>query len=130
MANPDRAVVSVTGDGGFLFGLQELATAAAHHIGLVTVVFNNSAYVNVRRDQQRLFDGRLAGADLQNPDFVRLAESFGVEAHRTSSPQALRPLLEQAFGRHEPTLIEVGLGNEAEASPWEFIMMPKAPSQR
>ena len=130
VANPDRAVVSVTGDGGFLFGLQELATAATHCIGLVTVVFNNSAYVNVRRDQQRLFDGRLAGADLQNPDFVRLAESFGVEAHRTSSPQSLRPLLEQAFGRHEPTLIEVVLGNEAEASPWEFIMMPKAPSKR
>lgn len=125
VANPDRAVLSVTGDGGFLFGLQELATAAAHRIGLVTVVFNNSAYVNVRRDQQRLYEGRLAGADLQNPDFVRLAESFGVEAHRTSSPQTLRPLLERALGRDQPTLIEVVLGNEAEASPWEFIMMPK-----
>ncbi|MCZ0945560.1 MAG: thiamine pyrophosphate-dependent enzyme, partial [Gammaproteobacteria bacterium] len=85
----------------------------------------NSAYVNVRRDQQRLFDGRLAGADLRNPDFVRLAESFGVEAHRTGSPQSLRLLLERALGRDEPTLIEVVLGNEAEASPWEFIMMPK-----
>ena len=130
VANPDRAVVSVTGDGGFLFGLQELATAAAHRIGLVTLVFNNSAYVNVRRDQQRLFEGRLAGADLQNPDFVRLAESFGVQAHRTSSPEALRPLLERALGQSAPTLVEVVLGKEAEASPWEFIMMPKAPSKR
>ena len=130
VANPDQAVVSVTGDGGFLFGLQELATAAAHRIGLVTLVFNNSAYVNVRRDQQRLFDGRLAGSDLQNPDFVRLAESFGVQAHRTHSPQALRPLLEQALGQSAPTLIEVVLSNEAEASPWEFIMMPEAPSKR
>ena len=130
VANPDRAVVSVTGDGGFLFGLQELATAAAHRIGLVTLVFNNGAYVNVRRDQQRLFDGRLAGADLQNPDFVRLAESFGVEAHRSSSPESLRPLLERALSQDEPTLIEVVLGNEAEASPWEFIMMPKVPSRR
>ena len=126
VANPDRAVVSVTGDGGFLFGLQELATAAAHQIGLVTLVFNNGAYVNVRRDQQRLFEGRLAGADLRNPDFVGLAESFGVEAHRTGSPQALRPLLERALGQDQPTLIEVVLGNEAEASPWEFIMMPKS----
>ena len=130
VANPRQAVVSVTGDGGFLFGMQELATAAAHRIGLVTLVLNNGAYVNVRRDQQRLFDGRLAGADLQNPDFVRLAESFGVEAHRTSSPQALRPLLERALGKDEPTLIEVVLGKEAEASPWEFIMMPRAPSKR
>ncbi|MCY4342311.1 MAG: hypothetical protein OXE83_01885 [Gammaproteobacteria bacterium] len=56
---------------------------------------------------------------------MRLAESFGVEAHRTSSPHALRPLLERALGRDQPTLIEVVLGNEAEASPWEFIMMPK-----
>ena len=129
VANPDRATVSVTGDGGFLFGLQELATAAAHRIGLVTLVFNNSAYANVRRDQQRLFDGRLVGADLRNPDFVRLAESFGVRAHRASSPQRLRPLLERALGMDEPTLIEVIVGNAAEASPWEFIMMGKAPSK-
>ena len=58
VAHPDRPVVAITGDGGFLFGGSELATAVQFGINLVTVVFNNSAYGNVLRDQQRLYDGR------------------------------------------------------------------------
>ena len=88
--NPTKAVVLVTGDGGFLFGLQELATAAAHGIGVVTIVFNNHAHGNVRRDQLDGFEGRLSGAELRNPDFVKLADSFGVDAHRSPTPAALR----------------------------------------
>src|SRR6202034_1155831 len=76
VAHPDRPVVAVTGDRGFLFGGAELATAAMHGINLVTVVFNNSAYGNVMRDQRRLFDGRDSGAALRNPDFVAFARSF------------------------------------------------------
>ena len=78
--NPDRAVVSITGDGGFQFGLQELATAAQYGLDLVTVLFNNGAYGNVMRDQTRLYDGRVLGAALANPDFVALAGSYGIHA--------------------------------------------------
>jgi acetolactate synthase-1/2/3 large subunit len=80
VGNPDKAVVSITGDGGFMFGVQDLATAVSHGINLVTVVFNNNAFGNVLRDQQRLFEGRVIGSELRNPDFVKLAESFDMAA--------------------------------------------------
>jgi acetolactate synthase I/II/III large subunit len=130
VANPDRAVVSITGDGGFMFAVQELATAAAYGIAVVILLFNNHAFGNVRRDQQRDFGGRLAGADLRNPDFVRLAESFGIAATRVATPAALRPALERALAADAPVLIEVEVPRDSESSPWEFIMMRERPSMR
>ena len=82
VAHPDRPVVALTGDGGFLFGGAELATAVQHGINLTTVLFNNSAYGNVLRDQRRLYEGRDAGAALRNPDFQAYAKSFGVASWR------------------------------------------------
>jgi acetolactate synthase-1/2/3 large subunit len=120
--NPDRSVVAVVGDGGFMFGLQELATAAQEKIGLVTLVFNNGGYGNIRRDQRRLFDDRVVGADLTAPDFVMLAQSFGVSAQRVSTPAALGPVLASALASGLPTLIEVQIENNSEISPWEFIV--------
>src|SRR5207248_2180249 len=64
----------------FMFGVQELATAAQFNIGVIVLVFNNNSYGNVRRDQRERFDGRVVASDLVNPDFVKLAESFGVGA--------------------------------------------------
>ncbi len=89
VANRGKAVVSVTGDGGFMFGVQELATAAQYGIALVTIVFNNHSFANVLRDQQTHFAGRTIGSHLHNPDFVRLAESFGVAARRVKQPHEL-----------------------------------------
>ena len=96
-AMPDRAVLSIIGDGGFLFGMPELASAAQQGIGLVTIVFNNNSFGNVRRDQQLKFDSNLIGADLVNPDFVKLAESFGVAGYRVESPEELKPALAKAI---------------------------------
>ena len=124
VGNPDRAVVSITGDGGFQFGLQELATAAQYGLALVTVLFNNGAYGNVMRDQTRLYDGRVLGAALANPDFVALARSYGVHAERTATPAGLRGALERALDRAEPALIEVPVDPGDERSPWEFLMPP------
>ena len=90
VAHPDKPVVSVTGDGGFLFGVQELATAAQYGIALVTLVFNNASYGNVLRDQRTAFGNRVIGAVLDNPDFMLLAKSFGIEGHRVASPAALK----------------------------------------
>jgi acetolactate synthase-1/2/3 large subunit len=87
VANPDKAVVSVTGDGGFMFGVQELATAAQYGIALVTIVFNNHSFANVLRDQQQQYGGRIIGSRFKNPDFVRLAESFDVAARRVHEPR-------------------------------------------
>ena len=124
VGNPNKTVVSITGDGGFLFGLQDLATAVQYGINLVTVVFNNNAYGNVLRDQQRLFDGRVIGSELRNPDFIRLAESFGMAAYRAGTPDQLKQALEKAFGLDAPALIEVPIDRSTEVSPWEFLMPP------
>jgi acetolactate synthase-1/2/3 large subunit len=124
IAHPDKAVVSVSGDGGFLFGLQEMATAVQHRINVVAVVFNNSSYGNVLRDQRKVYQGRTIGSDLINPDFVRLAESFGIRAWRAASPDALKRALGEALARDAPALIEVPVEKGSETSPWPFIHPP------
>ena len=107
VACPDRPVVAVCGDGGFLFNSQELATAAQYGIGAVAVVFNDHAYGNVLRDQVTQFQGRAVGAELHNPDFVKLAEAYGVRAMRAEGPEALATALRDALAADAPALIEV-----------------------
>ena len=121
VANPHKAVVSVSGDGGFMFGVQELATAVQHRINLVSIVFNNSAFGNVRRDQSERYGSRFLGADLHNPDFVKLAESFGVKGYRASTPAELRSTLSTALGADAPVLIEVPVPRGSDTSPWSFL---------
>ncbi|HJU31061.1 MAG TPA: thiamine pyrophosphate-dependent enzyme [Hyphomicrobiaceae bacterium] len=120
-AHPGKPVVSLTGDGGFMFAVQELATAAQYGIALVTLLFNNNAFGNVLRDQRTTFGNRVIGSVLDNPDFLLLAKAFGVEAHRVSSPEALEPVLKKAIGATKPVLIEVSVPQGQEVSPWEFI---------
>jgi acetolactate synthase-1/2/3 large subunit len=121
VAHPDRPVVAITGDGGFMFGVQELATAVQFSIGVVTLVFNNNAYGNVRRDQRERFDGRVVASDLVNPDFVKLAESFGVGAARVTSPDHFRLALEKALADGGPYVIAIEVPTDSEVSPWAFI---------
>lgn len=121
VANPDKAVVSVSGDGGFMFGVQELATARQFGIAVVAIVFNNSAYGNVRRDQQNVYDNRLIGADLENPDFAALARSFGVDGYTADTPEELRSVLTDALAANKPAVIEVKVPRGGDASPWPFI---------
>jgi acetolactate synthase I/II/III large subunit len=101
-----------------------MATAIRHRIPLVSVVFVDGAFGNVRRIQEEQYGGRLIASDLANPDFVRFAESFGAAAERVANPKELRAALKRAFKRRDqPTLIEVPVGPMP--SPWEFIMMPR-----
>ncbi|QOZ10958.1 thiamine pyrophosphate-dependent enzyme [Bradyrhizobium sp. CCBAU 51765] len=125
VANPDRPVVAITGDGGFMFGVQELSTAVQFNIGVVTLVFNNNAYGNVRRDQRERFDGRVVASDLVNPDFVKLAESFGVAAARVTAPDQFKAVLEKALAHGGPYLISIEVTRDSEVSPWAFIHPPK-----
>jgi acetolactate synthase I/II/III large subunit len=125
VAHPDTPVVAITGDGGFMFGVQELATAVQFNIAVVTLVFNNNAYGNVRRDQIERFDGRVVASDLVNPDFVKLAESFGVAAARVTAPAGFRAALEKALAHGGPYLIDVEVPTGSEASPWPFIHTAK-----
>ena len=127
-ARRDVPVVAISGDGGFLYTANELATAVRHHIPLTVVVFADGAVGNVSRIQQEQFGNRLIACDLTNPDFVRFAESFGAAAERARNPNELRAALRRAISRRDgPTLIEVPVGPMP--SPWEFIMLPKVRGQ-
>ncbi|MEL6963663.1 MAG: thiamine pyrophosphate-dependent enzyme [Pseudomonadota bacterium] len=122
MAKPNQRVIALAGDGGFMFNVQELAIAVQRDLPLVTIVFNDGAFGNVRRIQKSQFGNRLIGTDLVNPDFVRLAESFGAMGLPASSPATLRSALRQAFDHKGPSVIEVRCGEMP--SPWEFMLLP------
>ena len=116
VAHPEKPVLSVNGDGGFMFNVQELSTAAMHGIDVVAVVFNDGAYGNVKRMQEDLYDGKVVGTELRNPDFVKLGESFGIDTCRVKTPKALGVAVERAFSSKGASLIEVPVGKMP--SPW------------
>ena len=116
VACPDRAVVAVSGDGGFLYNSQELATAVQYQIGAVVVVFNDNAYGNVLRDQVTKYEGRIIGSQLHNPDFIQLSNAYGVAGVRVNSCGELEDVLRRAIESDEPALIEVPVGPMP--SPW------------
>jgi acetolactate synthase-1/2/3 large subunit len=109
VARPDVPVVAISGDGGFGWSLQELSTARKYGIGLITVVFADGYFGNVRRIQQEDF-GRTIGTGLVNPDFMSLARAFGVAGVRVSAPDQLTGVIREAGGGREPLLIEVPVG--------------------
>jgi|HubBroStandDraft_5_1064220.scaffolds.fasta_scaffold23365_2 acetolactate synthase-1/2/3 large subunit len=120
VGNPDKPVVSITGDGGFLFGGSDLATAVQFGINLVTVVVNNASYGNVLRDQKRFYEGRHSGSVLTNPDFVAYAKAFGVAAWRVETADGLRDALREAIAANAPALIEVVSDITKDYPPFEF----------
>jgi len=119
VAAADRVVVSVNGDGGFGFALNELATQAHHGLASITLVFNDSAYGNVRRIQNVEFNGRTIASDLRNPDYAKLAASFGISGRQATSPEGLRTQLAESIKANEPTLIEIPV--EAMPDPWKIL---------
>jgi acetolactate synthase-1/2/3 large subunit len=116
-------VLAIAGDGGFLYQAGELATAVQHKLAVVVVVFDDGAYGNVKRNQRERFGNRLIACDLQNPDFAKLAESFGVAAFRAKSAAELKAALEKAFALDAPALVHVPCGEMP--SPWDMILMPR-----
>jgi acetolactate synthase I/II/III large subunit len=123
VAQPDRAVVALAGDGGFMYNVQELATAVQHGINVVAILFNDGAYGNVKRMQREFYGNRVIASDLVNPDFVRLADSFGALAQSTDNPDDLQAVLEQALARDTPAVIEVKVGEFP--APWQHIVLPR-----
>ena len=128
VGNPDRPVLAVSGDGGFMFNVQELSSAMRHQINLVTVVFADGAFGNVRRMQKMDYGGKLIASDLYNPDFVKLAEAFGVLGMRAETPDELRAAIEKGFAANHPTLIEVPVGEMP--SPWRISFAPPNRGQK
>lgn len=118
VGHPDRASVAVVGDGGFGWALAEPATAKRYALPVVVVVFNDNAFGNVRRMQRNQF-GRVVASDLVNPDFLQLANAFGVDAARVETPERLQAALASAIAGRRPTLIEVPVGEMPD--PWHLL---------
>jgi acetolactate synthase I/II/III large subunit len=104
LVHPNRNVVTVNGDGGFLMNCQELETAVRLGTPIVNVIWENSQYGSIVWKQDKRF-GTHFGTDFTNPDFVKLAESFGMPAWRCGSPDEFGERLRQALGLDVPSLI-------------------------
>ena len=117
VAQPERPVICMVGDGGFMFNASELSTAVKYGINVVTVIFNNDSYGNVERDLDEVFDGTY-DTDLHNPDFVSFAEAFGAVGMRAEHPSELATLIPQALELNAPVIIDVPVHN---------LRMPRAP---
>jgi len=110
IGRPDRRVVSISGDGGFFYNVQEISTLVQQKVPLIAIVFNDSRFGNVWRLQEERFGGRHIAVDLLNPDFMKLADAFGLRGRRARGAEELSRELREALSLDEPTLIEVPVG--------------------
>jgi acetolactate synthase-1/2/3 large subunit len=117
VANPERAVLAVVGDGGFMFSVNELSTAVKYRLGVVFLVLNDERFGAIKYLQEAMFSGRWGEADLANPDFVALARAFGAEGRRVQGLDDLGPALAQALAHPGPTVVELPL---SVLPPWEL----------
>ena len=122
IAQPERKVVALCGDGGFMFTVQELATAVHHKIPVVVIVFDNKAYGNVKTIQANNYGGRHIAVDLSNPDFVAMAESFGMMADRVTEPGQLEAVLRRHLEADQPSLITIPMAEAPNV--WALIRRP------
>jgi thiamine pyrophosphate-dependent acetolactate synthase large subunit-like protein len=116
IANPERQVVAVVGDGGFMFSVNELATAVKYGLGVVFVVVNDDRYGAIKYLQERMF-GLSGEIDLLNPDFPLLSQAFGAAGERVASLDQLGDALPRALARSGPTVVELRMAVEP---PWEL----------
>lgn len=107
IGRPETAVACVVGDGGFQYTMEELGTAIQHRIGVPIVIFNDSTYSAVKDEQASGRGGRFIGVDLVNPDYVKLADAYGIPGFRAESPEAMERAIVEALDRELPTIIDV-----------------------
>ncbi|HQX61995.1 MAG TPA: thiamine pyrophosphate-binding protein [Thermomicrobiales bacterium] len=107
IGRPDVSVVAVVGDGGFQFTMQEVATAIQFEVTVPIVIFNDSTYTAVDSAMKHSFSGQAMATELVNPDYVKLADAYGIPGVRANSPEELRDAVVAAFERRGPTIIDV-----------------------
>jgi len=117
IARPDRAVIAVVGDGGFMYSVNELATAVKYRLPVVFLVMNDDRYGAIKWLQQTIFEGRWGEADLTNPDFPALARAFGARGERVDGVDALGGALKTALAADGPTVLELRMTVDP---PWEL----------
>jgi thiamine pyrophosphate-dependent acetolactate synthase large subunit-like protein len=110
---PDKQVVAMVGDGGFQFTMEELGAAVHHRIPITTVIFNDSTHTAVKAAQKRSYPGRYVAVDLVNPDYIKLADAYGIQGIRAESPEALSDALATAKSSVMPVIIDVPINLES-----------------
>jgi len=107
IAFPQRQVIAVCGDGGFMVTCQDLATAVEHKLCIPILLHDNESFGILKHLQDQYFGGRHIGVDLSNPDFAKLADSFGAKALMVNSLDQIEPCLTEALQSNLPTVIDI-----------------------
>ncbi|MDR0198377.1 MAG: biosynthetic-type acetolactate synthase large subunit [Methanomassiliicoccaceae archaeon] len=126
VAKPDKKVLAITGDGGLLMVIQELATAVAENVNVVICLMNNGWLGMVKQWQKLFWNERYSGTALyqSNPDFVKLAESFGAKGIRVERPSEIGKAFKEAFASDKVCLVDIRIDSEEPALP----MLPPNPT--
>ena len=118
VGSPDKVVVHCTGDGSFRMNCNEMATEAYYNIPVITVIFNNQTLGMVRQWQNLIYGKRFSQTDLdRGPDFVKLAEAYGIEGARVSTQPEFEAALKKAIAAGRPYLIECAIDKDAMVHP-------------
>lgn len=107
IAHPDRTVLSLSGDGGFMMTMQELETAVRYNIPVIAIVVNNNMYGTIRMHQEREYPERVIGTELSNPNFIQFVQSMGGYGELVENNEAFLPAIERAIESKKPAVIEV-----------------------
>ncbi|MCC6176416.1 MAG: thiamine pyrophosphate-binding protein [Chloroflexi bacterium] len=108
IGRPNEPVILIAGDGGFAYSIGELATAMQERLPIVALIFNDRGYGILRNIQDGQFEGRrMASVDLHTPDFVKLADSYGVWSKRVASVEEFGPALGEALRSGGPSLLDI-----------------------
>lgn len=117
-AFPDRKVITVAGDGSFQMNVQELGTVVANRLPIKVVILNNRHLGMVRQWQELFYEGNYSFTNMEaQPDFVKLADAYGAEGYRISTPEELLPMLEKALNSPNPAIIDVQVAREENVYP-------------
>jgi len=121
LGRPERAAISIHGDGGFLYTCGELNTAVRHNIPSVSIVLNNNCMGAEKSQQKALHNERYVGVDLENPRFDQLAEVFGAKGYYVDHPSEITDVVTEAVKNNVPSVIEI---------PVQEYFPPSAPTPR
>jgi len=113
LLHPERIVVAAAGDGCFLMNGQELATAVQYNAAIIILVFDNGMYGTIRMHQERDYPAHVIGTELQNPDFVALAQAYGADAWLVTRTEEFAPAFEKALRAGRPSLLHIRVDPEA-----------------
>src|SRR5699024_2027611 len=112
IAEPDKKVVSISGDGGFMMTVQEFETAVRYNIPIISLVMNNNKYGTIRAHQENKFPERVIGTNLTNPNFAELARNFVGYGIKVDNNEQFLYALSEAMNNDKTTLIEIAINPE------------------